>query len=199
MFLDGDMGHEVLLEAYEVSELRAIVRKSKELLARAGFKVGESFRAGGWLAGPRVHEAIRSEGFTVDSSATDSRWHDELARYRLHSLIAEYWPAVSETTQPYAIDTPAGALLEMPDTGALADYVTASEMEAHLARAAARVGDPPAHTVYAHIGFHQETAAKYVDRIIDAITQVKRLHGELIQFETLGTAARRFRSAAAPR
>ncbi|HBF23696.1 MAG TPA: hypothetical protein DDW23_07775, partial [Planctomycetes bacterium] len=82
-----DIGHDISVEAYETDEFQAIVKKSKDILAKHGFKLGKSFRAGAWLAGPRVREAIRREGFTVDSSATDTKWHGRIAQYDLPAMI----------------------------------------------------------------------------------------------------------------
>ena len=152
----NDVGHEISVEAYETDEFQKVVRKSKEILTQHGFALGTSFRAGAWLAGPHVREAIRREGFTVDSSATDTMWHDEIAKYELPAMIREIWPDITSETQPFYIGTPAGDLLEMPDTGALADYTTAEEISGHIGDAVAKLateGD-----WFVHIGFHQETA-----------------------------------------
>lgn len=185
---DGDVGHEVDLSAYTLDELRAIASISRAILKEAGFEMSPSFRCGAWMAEPHVLAAVRAEGFRVDTSATDEVWHDEIAGYDLFDRIEEVWPAVEATTQPYRIETPHGAVVEMPDTCALADYVTAAEMVAHLREAAGRLsrGD-----IYVHIGFHQESAARYAQRVIDAIREVRRDRDAPYVFETLETAARR--------
>ena len=187
-----DSGHEISVEAYEPNEFQAIVRKSKEILTANGFALGTSFRAGAWLAGPHVREAIRREGFLVDSSATDTKWHDELDDYELPRMMREIWPNVTSRTQPFVIKTPAGNLLEMPDTGALADYVTAEEMAAHVSDAVAELSDTGDRFV--HIGFHQETAARYVYRVITAIRMMAAKHGDRVIFETLQQSAQHARS-----
>lgn len=186
---NDDLGHEVEIGAYPVEDLRKIVRRSRELMASIGFPLSGSFRAGGWMATPVVLHAIRAEGFLVDSSATDGRWHDELGTYRLRSRIPEVWPDVTEVTQPYLIETPAGAILEMPDTCALADYVTTAEMVAHLRRAAARLAADPTRDVFVHIGFHQETAGRFAGRVVDAVRLVAAEPGLRLQFETLEASA----------
>ena len=190
----GDAGHEVVLEAYEVKELRAIIRTARKILGEHGFELSPSFRAGAWLAGPKVREAIRREGFTVDSSSTDTVWHDELAKYALPGLIREIWPKVTKTSQPFFMETPGGKLLEMPDTCALADYVTAEEMADHVAAAVARL-EKSDKDLYVHIGFHQETAARYASRIIQAIRMIQEAHGGRVVFETLDASARHARAA----
>ena len=188
-----DMGHEVEIGAYTVDELRAVLRRSRALLGTHGFPVGASFRAGGWMATPNVLEAIRHEGFTVDSSATDGRWHDELAGYALRQRIPEVWAGVTEESQPYLIETPAGAVLEMPDTCALADYVTAAEMVDHVRRAAARL--TPGRDLFVHVGFHQETAARYAARVGEALRTLAEDPDLPLVVETLERSA----SAAASR
>ena len=184
-----DSGHEISVEAYETDEFQAIVRKSKEILTANGLELGTSFRAGAWLAGPHVREAIRREGFLVDSSATDTKWHNELDDYELPRMMREIWPNVTSRTQPFIIKTRAGDLLEMPDTGALADYVTAEEMADHISNAIAELGD--SQDRFVHIGFHQETAARYVYRVINAIRMVTAKHGDRVVFETLRESSQR--------
>lgn len=184
-----DSGHEVEIGAYEVDELRAVLRRSRALLGEGGFTIGPAFRAGGWMATPRVLEAIRGEGFTIDSSATDGRWHDELTGYALRARIPEVWPGVSEETQPYRIATAAGVVLEMPDTGALADYVTVDEMVAHVRRAAARLR--PGQDLFVHVGFHQETAARYAARVSQALRELARDPALPLAVETLSDSAAR--------
>ncbi len=186
-----DAGHEVSVEAYTTDEFEAIVRKSKTLLAANGFEIGHSFRAGAWLAGPRVREAIRRVGFLVDSSATDTAWHDEIADTGLPAMIKKIWPTVTRQTQPFLVETAAGMIFEMPDTGALADYVTAQEMSDHVDEAVNLIQNNQDR--YVHIGFHQETAARYLPRVTAAIRTIKAKHGSLVVFETLETSAQHAR------
>lgn len=188
----GDMGHEVEIAAYTVQELRDVFARSKTILARAGYPLSASFRAGGWMATPNVLGAIRAEGFRVDTSATDNAWHDELAGVRLRARIKEVWPQTTRTSAPWWIETPAGRVLEMPDTGALADYVTADEMVAHIENAITRFSGDPSRDVYVHIGFHQETAARYAYRVSDAIEHLRRSHPDApLVYETLEASAAR--------
>lgn len=183
-----DSGHEVSVEAYETDEFEAIVAKSVGVLAANGFVVGTSFRAGAWLAGPRVREAIRREGFLVDSSATDTRWHDEIADTALPGMMREIWPDITSDTQPFLLETPAGDIIEMPDTGALADYVTAQEMAGHVRNAVAKLGSESDRFV--HLGFHQETAALYLPRVTAALREIQAEYPDRVVFETLETSAR---------
>ena len=184
----GDVGHEVELAAYSVDELRKIVQLSRTRLLEAGFAISRSFRAGGWIADGKVLEAIRAEGFEVDSSATDSTWHqEELADRPILGRIRQLWPAVRHDTQPFVVNTAAGAILEMPDTGALADYVSAEEMSGHVRQALARVQAGGTLPLFVHLGLHQESAARFGSRVSAALAPL-RLEKDL-EFTTLEKAA----------
>ncbi len=189
----GDVGHELELTTFNADELQKIVHEGVKRLTDAGFTISKSFRAGGWIADKNVLEAIRREGFLVDSSATDGNWHEAVVgNTALPRRIREVWPGVKETTQPFVVETSAGKVLEMPDTGALADYVTEDQMVEHLRRAIERARAHPEEEVFAHIGFHQESAGSYVGKISRALDRLKG-EGELV-FVTLEEAASRARA-----
>jgi hypothetical protein len=190
--VDSDEGHEVELTAYEVDELRSIVRHARGRLEQAGFPISRSFRAGGWIADTKVLEAIRAEGFEVDSSATDNTWHkEELGQRPIWQRLRQLWPAVTEVTQPFAISTPAGTILEMPDTGALADYVSAEEMTNHVRRAIERARADPSHPVFVHLGLHQESASRFASRVSAALAPLRAEEGlEIVTLERAAGLAR---------
>ncbi|MEK7484164.1 MAG: hypothetical protein AABZ60_07520 [Planctomycetota bacterium] len=191
----GDLGHEVELDAYELQDIRKIVQNSTKIIQSLGFQVSSSFRCGGWLASPKVLEAIRAEGFLIDSSATDRRWHqDEISEYLIYERMGELWKEVTAETQPFFIETKAGSVLEMPDTGALADYITAEEMNQHLAEALKQV--TPDTRRFVHLGFHQETAEEYLPRLITTLEQWQS-HPDLY-FCTLEKAAQLVKESLAP-
>jgi len=185
---DQDYGHAVDISAYETEELLLLVRTSSEILEEAGFELSPSFRAGAWLAEPHVLQAVREEGFLIDSSATDHIWHDEIRSAPLWDRIDEVWPEITPESQPYLIETPAGPILEMPDTGALADYMTVDEMEQHIREAIdwLELSDSD---LYVHIGFHQETAADYAPNVLKVVLRLEADVSLPIVFETLETAA----------
>merc|ERR1712106_268851 len=106
------------------------------------------FRAGAWLAGPNVLEAIRREGFLVNSSAVGfdnlagknigqsvseqkEFWRDR----PLSAMLRELWRGTTDETQPFLLETLGGWILEMPDTGGLADYKTEEDMVGHIDKA----------------------------------------------------------------
>lgn len=186
-FPDGDAGHDVELPAYSVDELRKIVRESKRVLAENGFALGTSFRAGGWLADAKVLEAIRAEGFLVDSSAVDASWHERLEGLPIRDRIRETWPKTTPTSTPETIETKAGAVLEMPNTAALADYVTARQMIENVEQALELARRDPLRPRFVHVGFHQETAAEFSPRVVAALTAIAQ--NPEVRFVTLAAAA----------
>ncbi len=195
-FPNGDEGHDVEMPAYSAEDVEKMARTSREILQNQGFKLSDSFRAAGWVADSKVLLGIRKAGFKVDSSATDRQWHvEELSRFAIYDRIAEVWPNVTKRTQPFVIETDAGDLLEMPDTGALADYVTSEEMDVHLKESWLESTDGK--TRYVHVGFHQDNAAKYVQRIASCIAKWEVIDG--VQFQTLENAALAVRSRALKR
>lgn len=199
---DGiDAGHEVYSEAYTTDEIAKIIHEGVQRLRDAGFEISKSYRGGGWVTPVHLLEAIKREGFEIDSSATDASWLKRLddLGYSIPQRLREVWTGVTEKTQPFFVDTPAGKVLEMPDTGNLADYVTADQMVTHVKRALERANADPEHEVFVHIGFHQETADSYSPRVLDALSRIKALDSGAgtIQFQTLEQVAPRARVAAA--
>ncbi len=198
-FEDGDVGFDTDLDAYSVADLRAMLRTSRRLLEEARLPVSKTFRAGGYLGTPKVLQAIRDEGYTVDSSATDHRQLDERKAEVLPKRIAAIWPRVETMTQPFLVQVPGGQLLEMP-IAAFADYATAAEMVAIFEAAHAALRAAPTRDMFVVLGFHQETAAEYAGRIGDAMQQVrarKELADGLV-FTTVEHAAALARKTVAP-
>jgi hypothetical protein len=197
-FDDGDAGFDLDLDAYGVPELRALLRTSRRLLEQMRVPVSRSFRAGGYLGTPKVLQAIREEGFAVDSSALDHRLlggrKDEVLPQRIRAL----WPGVEPGAQPWLVDARGGSLLELPIAG-LADYQTADGLAAAIEAAHARLAADPKRDVFVVLGFHLETAEDYASRLAQAIAKV-RARSELagaLTFTTIADAAERARRALA--
>jgi hypothetical protein len=197
-FPDGDVGFDTDLDAYGVPDLRALLRTSRRLLEQTQKPVGRSFRAGGYLATPKVLQAIREEGFTVDSSATDHRQLDELKEEILPQRIKAIWPKVETSSQPWLVEASGGALIEMP-VAAFTDYASAAEIVAILEAAHARLLQAPGRDVFVVLGFHLETADDFGKRLGEALATV-RARKELadgIVFANIASAAERARTALA--
>jgi predicted deacetylase len=194
-FGDGDIGFDTDLDAYSVPELRALLRISRHLLEATQRPISKTFRAGGYLGTPKVLQAIREEGFTVDCSAIDYRQLDERKDEVLPRRIRAIWPNVDTTSQPWA----GGVLLEMP-IAAVADYATAAEIVAVFDAAYARWRKDPGRDVFVVLGFHQETAQDFAGRIREAMDKVRgrRELADGFLFTTIEAAAERARSMAGP-
>jgi hypothetical protein len=201
VFEDGDVGFDTDLDVYGVPELRALLRTSRKLLEEAKLPLSKSFRAGGYLGTPKVLQALREEGFDVDSSATDYRQLDERKDEVLPKRIRAIWPNVETGSQPFLIEGPGAALLELP-IAAFADYASAAEIAGVIEAAYARLQQEPARDVFVVIGFHQETAEEFGGRIGEAMARVrakKELAGalELVTVASAAARARRVIGAAA--
>jgi hypothetical protein len=163
------------LASYTAPQLRQLIRTSIAILRQHGFARPRSFRAGAWQAEGRTFNALTAEGLTLDASATYAeylkvRWGHSL----LYPTVAKIWSHIGPTSQPYVIPTSSGRLLwELPNNGCLADYVTAEDMLATYRANAALWRDHPQRDVYLSIGFHQETAHKYLNRLRDAIDLIR--------------------------
>jgi len=170
-FEDGDIGFDTDLDVYGAPELRALIRTSAHLLEQTHVPLATTFRAGGYLGTPKVLEALRLEGFTVDSSATDYRQIDPKQDSFLSRRVKEVWPGLDSASQPYFVD-PRRQLLEMP-IAATADYVTAADIVKLVEAARAKLDGDPHRDVFVVIGCNQETAQDFAARIGEAIQQLR--------------------------
>jgi len=195
-YLSRDLGWDVDISAYTIEELQAIISNSKAILEEQGLTVGQSFRAGAWMGAPNVLEAIRREGFLVNSSAVGfdemveelSSENDVLNDSPLPDMVREIWPNITSESQPFVVETPAGWILEMPDTGGMADYSSVKQMVDQVDKAVQKLDSEDR---FVHLGFHQESAAEFAPNVIAAIDQIQLKHGDRVVFETLKASAQR--------
>lgn len=162
--LPDESGHSVPLSAFSEEEVRRVVAGSCRILEQQGFERPTAFRAGGWHAGGHVMSALAAEGFAVDSSEVPTDW---LPRH--FGEVPELWPDATRLSQPYHLE---GGLVEVPDNGCLADYVTAEQM-VDTFKAVAQAGRREARPAVLSLGFHQETAAKFLPRLRDALLEIE--------------------------
>ena len=81
--------------------------------------------------------------------------------------MPDLWPDASRVSQPYHLQE---GLVEVPDNGCLADYVTSDQMvDTFKAVAQSGRGKP----VVLSLGFHQETAAKFLPRLRTALLEIE--------------------------
>ncbi len=161
-----DCGHEVPISLYTAAELDKVMAFSVDTLAAHGFGRATSFRAGGWLAGETVRTALGDQGFLFDHSAVPSGFlAGELRGDPLLDWVKGLWTGTTASAQPYALE----GLTEIPDNGALADYVTSREMLTVFDGAVTTLTRTPGAERVVSIGFHQETASDWVSRVAGAM------------------------------
>lgn len=184
---DGDTGYETDLDVYDIAELRALLRTSRKLLEQTKRPVSRSFRAGGFLGTPKMFAAIRSEGFTTDSSALDHRQID-LDDPTFSERVAGIWPTVDANTQPFMV----GNVVEIPVT-AFADFTDAAEVTKMIDDAYARLAAAPTKDQFVVFSFNLETAATLAGRIGEGVEKARAKHGDIVfvTVEQAGELARR--------
>lgn len=133
---DDPSGYSVILASYTEEEMETLLRAADDLFVAHGLGKPTSFRAGGWSAEIHTLRALDATGYLVDTSAVAWSRLEEWMGLSLYDWTSTHWSAIDETSQPYhpSIDDvlseelPALALLEVPDNGALVDYVSGNEM-----------------------------------------------------------------------
>ncbi|SMF79653.1 hypothetical protein [Pseudobacteriovorax antillogorgiicola] len=164
--VDGDWGHEIAIDAFTRDELSRVIQTSIKILDEQGFGQPTEFRSGAWLSGPSVIEALIDNGFRLDASAVNRRFiKRRWGTSPLYKRLSELWDDISDTSQPYYQQSEEGRILQVPNNGCLADYTSPKDIlkvfEANLQEAKKN----PAQTKYVSIGFHQETANKFLPNI----------------------------------
>ena len=139
-YANGDTtGYTVRLDAYSPSELGKLFAKADALFLANGLGKPTSFRAGGWFADLHVLDALGKAGHVADSSGCNWARLEEWEHHpgaSIYQWNRENWSSIDETSQPYYPSTsdpqadaaPHLPILEVPDNGALVDYVTTAEM-----------------------------------------------------------------------
>lgn len=163
-----ECGYTVSLElAYSTPELSRLVACGSRILVEQGYPRPRHFRAGGWQQGPKLAAALSEQGFSYDSSriAADllaPRWGADSAMVR---LVQSLHPDAGPLDQPYPL---APGLTEYPNNGGLADYTPTPDILT-LFRQVLAAKQP-----VLVLGFHQETAFDFLDRLSAAIPQMEQ-------------------------
>ncbi len=171
--LETDCGHEVPISLYTSDELRKVVKFSLDTLEGNGFGRAKSFRCGGWMAKPNVRDAIAAEGLKYEHSAVPTVFlKPKLGTMPVYSWLSELWQGTTNVSQPYTLTTSTTPLTEVPDNGALADYVSTQQMmDTFEANKATFLADRSKNVVVS-VGFHEETAATYVPQLEAALQRM---------------------------
>lgn len=174
-YFPAEAGYDTPLEHFDVDALDKIVATSRTILVEQGFRIPVSFRAGAWMSGPKVQEALARNGFVTDCSAVEvSPVARRFGNIPLCQWLRELWPAIDETSQPFQVATPAGRLWQVPNNASLVDYLTAEEVVAIFKSNAERWEQEPHRHWFVSTGFHQETARVFLDRLDQAVISMKR-------------------------
>jgi hypothetical protein len=177
---NDDSGYVTILASYTEDEMRAMLRKAREIFDEHDLGSPTSFRAGGWTADLGTMRALAAEGFTVDTSALPWNRIEEWRGYELFRWNAANWQDMSETSQPYypsntsLTSTASDALpiLEVPDNGILVDYVSGAEMIS-IYEQNAPSGKPLSKATMFQVGYHPPNFSDvYLARLEQALSHV---------------------------
>jgi hypothetical protein len=196
----SDCGHEVPISLYTTDELRKVVKFSLDTLETNGFGRAKSFRCGGWMAKPNVRDAIAAEGLTYEHSAVPTVFlQPKLGTTPVYGWLSELWQGTTNVSQPYTIATASTPLTEVPDNGALADYVSTQQMmDTFEANKSAFLGDRKKNVVVS-VGFHEETAASYLPQLEAALERMyAEAKAEGLPFESVTSEALKVTGAVTP-
>lgn len=141
-YAEGDpTGYSVVLSSYTEDEFVTILERADEIFAERGLGKPTSFRSGGWSAEANTLAALARAGYVADTSAVNWARIEEWEPYEaqgatLYSWLMSHWTPQNDTTQAYypsvadvnVPGTPSIPILEVPDNGALVDYVSGEEM-----------------------------------------------------------------------
>jgi hypothetical protein len=134
-----ETGYTVVLGSYSEEEFTTILQGADDLFMANGLGKPTSFRAGGWSAEIHTLKALANAGYVADTSAVNwariEEW-DGAPGATLYQWLMSHWAPMGDTDQPYYPSeqnilqpgTPAVPVLEVPDNGALVDYVSGEEM-----------------------------------------------------------------------
>jgi len=190
--LTGDDGYQVPLTAYRMGEVRALLRYSRHKMAELGYGKPVAFRAGFWCASNVTLEALALEGFTSDCSELPPEYLRRSPRSYFKDLLSEVLEdlrgGTTPTSQPRLLEFGERRLLEVPNNGALADYVSGSDMlDIFEENVRLWQEENASRDVVVSIGFHQESATLFIDRVakgIRLIQQASRDRGLPLEFVT---------------
>ena len=119
------------------------------------------------MSNNQIIEALGREGILYDSFAVppeliSSRFWKGIP---LESIISNLWRGIKSNSQPYSINLEGKPkVMEIPDNGALADYMEAEKMLDVFKKNVEKWRENSDHIYFYVIGFHQETASRYLNR-----------------------------------
>ncbi len=174
-----DCGHEIAISDYTKDELCKVIQFSQDKHTAQGFEKATSFRTGGWMGRTNVLEALVEKGFQYDHSSSPTHLITGPGEIPENTLLVgwlkDMWKDITITSQPYEIISD---LIEVPDNGCLADYMTGNDMLDVFKENVKLYKNDTSRVYYVSIGFHQETAYNYIARVADAIDLITEYAGQ---------------------
>ena len=132
-------GYTIMLGAYGHDNMSTLLVHAKDLFAQHGIATPRTFRAGGWTATADTLSALQDNGYIADTSALNWKWIQVAWNGDLiASWTKQQWAPIDDTSQPYypsqttvssSQPSPGYSLLEVPDNGVMADYVSLMDMK----------------------------------------------------------------------
>nr|MDQ3370142.1 hypothetical protein [Myxococcota bacterium] len=134
VYAEDTTGYTIKLSAYNRADMGTLLAHANTLFEQNGLNRTKTFRAGGWTASLETLAALSDQGFTADTSALNwariEEWKDQQSG-ELYRWNMANWTPIGDTSQPYWVsendvltDTaPTLPILEVPDNGAMIDYV----------------------------------------------------------------------------
>lgn len=182
-YANGDTsGYTVELASYDETDMTTLLHEADTLFAQNQLGKPITFRAGAWTASIETLRALAGDGFVADTSALNwakvEEWQN-VGNMELWSWNMTHWAPIGDASQPWypnhddilSKDPPPITTLEVPDNGAMADYVSVQEMEDILAHN--WDGGPLTAPVTYSIGFHpSDTFAGGLSTRVDGILDV---------------------------
>jgi hypothetical protein len=183
-YASGDeSGYSIILSEYDEEEMVQLLGTADDLFTDNGLNKPTAFRAGGWTAELHTLRALARTGYLADTSALNWRLIEEwdgIPGTQLYDWNREHWLTIDETSQPYypsqddilSSEPPSIPILEVPDNGALVDYVVSAEMvEVFEAIWSGGALDEPRQL---SIGYHPPNFdIRYQTRIHNALTDIE--------------------------
>jgi hypothetical protein len=138
-----DCGREVLMNAYPATDLRKIIKKSRQLFARNSFGDGRLMKVAGHAASPELLAAAAAEGITHDFSAiAPDHYAGRLFRFPLMANIKELWAGVGVTMRPFTLNTGNDRITQMTANGLALEVASQEDILASLDRIAGTTAAP---------------------------------------------------------
>lgn len=174
-----DCGGEVPISAYTQKEITRIIDHSCGLLETYNLGRPEGFLAGAWMASHAVFEALAENQIWYDFSLVPaSTLAPDLEAFPVYSWIRKLWDQSSPLVQPKKIYTSQGWIHEMGNNAATMDYQSTTDL-LELFRAHVQRANASGKTQFVHISFYQETAAKQLPHLSQALSQFATLSKNL--------------------